>query len=298
MIRTEKKTVKYRKAIMAILVAIILLIIFLIVFLFGYFMDGTNGTEEVYSWKEFENLTAEQQMEFQNSFETQEDFEKWMEEAQNVKIPIPWENGGKKPKNYTWEEFELLTPEQQIKFQNSFKKVEDFEKWMERAQEELGPKNPWENENKKPKDYTWEEFEVLTAEQQIAFQNSFKSQEKFDEWLQSVTENAGQEENTINLPWENGGKQPKDYTWEEFEALVPEQQIAFQNAFENQEDFEKWMDSVTDKEEAEVSFNKDDLFSVTWEEFEAMTGEEQMIFQNSFGGFEEFDKWLQANEPK
>ena len=39
--------------------------------------------------------------------------EKWMEEAQRAEMNLPWENGGKEPSEYTWEEFEGLTPEQQ-----------------------------------------------------------------------------------------------------------------------------------------------------------------------------------------
>ena len=45
---------------------------------------------------------------------------------------------------------------------------------------------------------------------------------------------------SVVSPWENGGKQPEDYTWEEFEALSDEQQMAFQNSFEDNKDFENW----------------------------------------------------------
>ena len=286
--------VKYKKAMMIILIAIIALSVTLIALLLIYF-----GGNEI-TWEEFESMTPEKQMEFQNSFDSLEEFDEWLKKVQTEeKKDVPWENGGKKPKNYTWEEFESLPPEQQIIFQNSFKKTEDFEKWMVKAQEELESEKPWENGGKKPKDYTWEEFEALTAEQQMAFQNSFKSQEKFDEWMQSVAENNENEEGNIEkLPWENGGKQPKDYTWEEFEALTAEQQMAFQNSFKDADGFEKWMESVIDNEGTEFSFEKEDLFSVTWEEFETMSMEEQMIFQNSFKNIDEFDKWLKANEPK
>lgn len=198
--------------------------------------------------------------------------------------------GGISNKTYTWEEFEALSQEEQVEFQNSFKSQKGFEKWMVKAQKNISL--PWKEGGKKPSEYTWEEFEALTATQQIKFQDSFENFEEFERWMEEA------QIVKVDVPWENGGKQPKDYTWEEFEALTAEQQMAFQNSFKDADGFEKWMESVTESEEVKISFEKNDLFSVTWEEFEAMTGEEQMIFQNSFGSFEEFDKWLKANEPK
>ncbi len=50
------------------------------------------------------------------------------------------------------------------------------------------------------------------------------------------------------LPWENGGKAPSEYTWEEFLALSGEEQMAFQNAFGSSEDFEAWMNRVMPEE--------------------------------------------------
>ncbi|MBO5069615.1 MAG: hypothetical protein J6C37_04555, partial [Roseburia sp.] len=127
-----------------------------------------------------------------------------------------------------------LTGAQQIAFQNSFESAEAFDEWMNEVQE-VTQTNPWENGEKKPSDYTWEEFNALTGAQQIAFQNSFESVEAFDEWLQEAQ--FGDTDN----PWENGGKQPKDYTWKEFEALTPAQQMAFQRSFGSIEEFEKWL---------------------------------------------------------
>ncbi len=299
---------KYKKEMMILLTAIIVLVLALIIFLIGKFAfpndePGKKGEIQISSfddikdpseltWEEFEALTAEQQMKFQNSFGSIEEFEEWMMNAQN-KISVPWENGGKQPSDYTWEEFEALTADQQMVFQNSFGKIEDFEKWMEKAQGTAEIETPWENGGKNPKDYTWEEFEALTAEQQMAFQSSFEKSEDFEKWMEEA-----QGTTEIETPWENGGKQPKDYTWEEFEALTAEQQMAFQNSFKDSDGFEKWMESVTKSEEVEISFEKNNLFSVTWEEFEAMSMEEQMIFQFSFKNIDEFDKWLKANEPK
>ena len=47
----------------------------------------------------------------------------------------------------------------------------------------------------------------------------------------------------LDLPWDNGGKQPLDYTWEEFVALSMEHQIAFQFAM-GFEEFEAWLNRV------------------------------------------------------
>lgn len=279
---------KYKKEMMIILVAIIVLIIALIASLLIHF--GGNSSKK-YTWKQFEAMSPEKQMEFQNSFKNSEEFEKWMEEAQKEQISVPWGKGGKKPSEYTWEEFEALTAEQQMMFQNSFNKPEDFENWMKKAQNTMGSENPWENGGKQPSDYTWEEFEVLTGDQQMAFQNSFETPEDFENWMESVTGEKKPDDYFEE-------KDPSDITWEEFEAMSPDEQMDFQNSFKTVADFEEWMRTATGYENNEVSFNKDDLFSVTWKEFEAMSMEEQMIFQNSFKNIDEFDKWLKANEPK
>ncbi len=280
----------YKKIMMAILIAIIVLSLVLIGFLIFHFGMGNSKDNPELTWEEYCALSPEQQIEFQNDFKNSEDFENWMQNAQQSEVNVPWENGGKKPEDYTWEEFEALTGEQQIIFQNSFKDFKDFENWMQNAQSNKG-KLPWENGGKKPENYTMEEFEALTEEQQMAFQNSFDNSEEFEEWMQNS------EANGTKLPWENGEKEPSEYTWEEFEALTGEQQMAFQNSFDSNEDFENWMQSVNG-ENTDTSFENEELYSVTWEEFQAMSMNEQMEFQKSFGDIEEFDKWLQANEPK
>jgi len=144
---------------------------------------------------------------------------------------LPWENGGKMPEEYTWAEFEALDGAQQIAFQNYFERFEDFEAWMEKAQC-AGRKNPWEDGGKAPEDYTWAEFEALDGAQQIAFQN-YLGEEGFEAWMEKVQSAASKN------PWEDGGKDPKDYTWAEFEALDGAQQIAFQN-YLGEKDFEEW----------------------------------------------------------
>ena len=98
---------------------------------------------------------------------------------------------------------------------------------------------PWENSDKQPKDYTYEEFEELTAEQQLEFQDSFETIDEFNQWLNEA------QWVSVEVPWDDGGKSPSEYTWEEFEALSDEQQIVFQNSFEDNKDFEEWYYKVS-----------------------------------------------------
>ena len=233
-----------------------------------------------------------------------------------IELELPWELGGKDPADYTWEEFEKLTPEQSIAFQN-YLGESGFKAWMnsvkEPKQEQISEvlSAPWEEAGaKKPEDYTWEEFETLTPEQSIAFQN-YLGEGGFETWMNSVKEPEQEQlSETVFAPWEEAGaKQPDDYAWEEFEALSPEQSIIFQNSFENSEAFEDWMRRVRDTEEdaespmdeLELPWNQEgakqpDEYS--WEEFEALDGILQIAFQNSFEGFEAFDKWLQKVNPQ
>lgn len=109
--------------------------------------------------------------------------------AENIVSPedveLPWEEGGKKPSEYTWEEFETLSGPQQMEFQKTFKSDDEFEKWMNKVKEEnVDEENPWEKDGaKQPSEYSWEDFSALTGAQQIEFQRSFDSEEDFDTWL-------------------------------------------------------------------------------------------------------------------
>ncbi len=212
---------------------------------------------------------------------------------------LPWENGGKQPPEYTWAEFEALTPGQQMKFQSYFESSDLFEAWRQNAQGEPPEEEiylPWENGGKQPSAYTWAEYEALNPGQQMKFQDSFGSAELFDEWRQSVQ--GSDPGSDVYLPWENGGKQPSDYTWAEFEALNEGQQMAFQDSFGSFELFDAWM------QRAQGSDPGNDVYlpwenggkqpsEYTWAEFEALNEGQQMAFQNSFGSFELFEAWMQ-----
>ena len=197
---------------------------------------------------------------------------------------LPWENGGKQPADYTWEEFEALSDEHQMAFQNAMGAT-DFEIWKEWVQR---PPLPWELEGaKQPEEYTWEEFEALSDEHQIDFQNAM-GQEAFEEWMNP----------TVANPWdESGAKQPEEYTWEEFEALSAEQQMEFQSVL-GQDAFVMWMGQALNLPTAnpwdEPGAKQPEEY--TWEEFEALSDEHQMAFQNAMGS-EAFVTWLERVFP-
>lgn len=201
---------------------------------------------EDYTWEEFLALSPELQIAFQNTFGTSDAFEGWMNRVQSTEPEqpaYPWEQpGAKPPEAYTWEEFLALSPELQIAFQGAFGSVQAFEDWLNRTRpdEPVQSGYPWERPGAKlPEAYTWEEFLVLSPELQIAFQSAFGSEKAFEDWL-NRTQSAEPEQN--EYPWEQpGAKQPKDYTWEEFLALSPELQIAFQYAFSSTDAFEDWL---------------------------------------------------------
>ena len=196
-----------------------------------------------YKWSEFEKLSNFQKEAFIDTFGDVDAFEAWMMKAQNAEAneKMPWEQGGKKPSQYTWEEFEALEDIQREAFVESFGSNDAFEAWMEAAQgEESSGKMPWEKGGKQPSEYTWEEFEALEDIQKEAFVESFGSNHAFEVWMQNA-KMASEEE---NLPWEKGGKQPSEYTWEEFEALKDVQKEAFVESFGSNEAFGAWMEEA------------------------------------------------------
>ena len=164
--------------------------------------NGGKPIEE-YTWEEFDSLSGELQEAFFEAFVSAEDFEAWMirvkpEESTQVDetTPMmkPWENGGKTVDAYTWEEFEALTAELQEAFFEAFESAEEFEAWETRVkpeedtqiEETIPLAKPWENGGKPVEEYTWEEFEALTAELQEAFFEAFESAAAFESWMKKA----------------------------------------------------------------------------------------------------------------
>ena len=249
--------------------------------------EAKTKQPEEYTLEEYEELEDPQQLAFR-VFLGEEEYEAWLLEVQMPEEEIPWEKpGAKQPKDYTWEEFQALTIAQQVAFQNHLGE-KGFQTWLDKIQKELN-KNPWEKPGaKQPEDYTFADYEALTAAQQMAFQKHLGA-EGFEAWLNKV---QGQEQPAAN-PWEvPGAKQPADYTWAEFEALTAAQQMAFQN-YLGEAGFEAWLNKVQDQAEANPwdapGAKKPEDY--TYEEFEALTAAQQMAFQDYLGP-EAFDAWL------
>lgn len=271
-------------------------------------MPWENGGKqpEEYTWAEYEALTPSQKEAFVDSFENPEDFEKWHNrvngEFDSVEAErMPWENGGKQPKDYTWAEYEALTPLQKEKFFDSFESAADFDNWQNRANGNTNSpeaeKMPWENGGKQPEDYTWAEYEALTPVQKEAFFDSFESTSAFDTWMNNAKGNT-ESDKTDKMPWENGGKQPKDYTWAEYEALTPAQKEAFFDSFDNASGFDAWMNSAkgnsesveTDKMPWENGGKQPKDY--TWAEYVALTPLQKEAFFDRFESPAAFDAWM------
>lgn len=204
--------------------------------------DDPNKAPNQYTWAEYQALTPEAKEAFYQWFESTTAFESWMESAREAENQTPdWDKPGKLPKEYTWEEYQALSAEEQDAFFNWFESEAEFEAWMnEKKPSESEPEEPsWETSEKEPKDYTWEEYQSLTPQEQDAFYLWFGSKEAFETWMNQVNP-------VVDLPdhWDKPGKNPNEYTWEEYQVLTPEEQDLFYLWFETRDDFEAWMEEA------------------------------------------------------
>lgn len=251
-----------------------------------------------YTLEEYEMLTPQQQDEFFLWFDSIEAFEAWM--AETVP-PMPWELANRNPAEYTWDEYNELTNAQQESFISSFESVDAFENWMESVYVENAAAMPWENTDKKPAEYAWEEYENLTPTQQNAFVEWFDNEADFEAWMELAQEKNA---DAAALPWEESAQKPNDYTWAEYEALTIEQQNAFVEWFDDIYVFEAWMEKAQSKELEvpkgiikpwEEGGKTPDEF--TWAEFEALTVMQQDAFIEWFDSIDAFETWMQAVNP-
>lgn len=257
-----------------------------------------------YSWDEYQQLTAEERNAFFLWFDSEDAFEAWAEAARPTETQEPtvsWDEFGKKPDEFTWEEYQALTIEQQDAFYRWFESKEAFEAWFEREQitepEETIP--AWNRTDKLPSEYTWEEYQELTPEEQDAFYNWFESEEAFVAWLEAAEAEFEATKSTTSPPqWDESVKLPNEYTWEEYQQLPPEKQEAFFNWFGSVEAFEVWMESVKPSETIVPTqeWNKGGKLpnEYTWDEYQQLTREEQDAFFNWFDSVEAFEAWMNA----
>lgn len=201
-----------------------------------------------YTWDEFRALSPSEQEAFFEWFGTADAFEKWSDAVQGKEeMPsdaLPWEEDGKAPSDYTWDEFCRLSAGAQEAFFNWFDSADAFEAWMNAVQSGgTSEENyPWEEGGKQPSDYTWDEFEDLSAEAQEAFFNWFDDEADFEAWMHAAQ--GGGDTSAESFPWEEEGRLPSDYTWDEFLALESTDQEAFFEWFDTPERFEAWMSRV------------------------------------------------------
>lgn len=204
-------------------------------------LAGKNKSFEKCTWEEYQAMSLEEQDAFYQKFESAEDFTVWMEAKKPDEEPIPdlnWKNHKKQPDTYTWEEYQGLSQEDQDAFFHWFASKEEFEAWKEAAKPvENIEVIKWDDSQKQPGEYTWEEYQVLNANEQEAFYQWFESLEDFEKWMKAVKPDENQ---TPDLNWNKPGKQPNEYTWNEFQKLSLEEQDAFFLWFETVEDFEEW----------------------------------------------------------
>lgn len=151
-----------------------------------------------------------------------------------------------------------------------------------------GSVNSFNISEKRPEDYTWEEYLALSNSDKELFYESFENSEEFDKWIAKAQYDS--------LPWNNGGKNPADYTWEEYLALSNSEKEMFCESFENTDEFEKWM---TNAQNNALPWNNNgkDPGDYTWEEYLALSNSEKEMFVESFDNAEDFEAWLEQNQP-
>ena len=159
-----------------------------------------------YTWEEFEALPPEEQLVFPDRFESMDDVNNWLNNAQGntvpgtmgaetigteivETVPVPtFDFGDKAPEDYTWEDYQKLTPDEQMLFPDAFDSMEDFNSWLNRVQPEATTEATAPNSSdiglseKKPEDYTWEDYLALSIEEQMLFPDCFESYELFEAW--------------------------------------------------------------------------------------------------------------------
>lgn len=250
----------------------------------------------VCTWEDYQDMSNEEKDDFFLQFDSVEDFEHWKDSVQpEVTITeFSWDESGKQPDDYTWEEYLALSPEKKEAFYQWFPSREEFENWRNYAQpEETKPEVPvWNEQGKLPSEYTWAEYQALSPDVQDAFFLWFPSKGDFEAWMNDAKPEVA---TTPNPTWDQPGKSPQEYTWAEYEALTPEEQDAFFGWFGSVNAFEAWMDAAKPVESSpeEPGWNKPGKQpdAYTWEEYQMLSPEEQDAFFLWFEDLEAFETW-------
>ena len=216
-------------------------------------LNGRNPEE--LTWEEYMQLTEAQQAVFPDYFESMDAFNSWYQAASTAGIEdIPLEDdylNGRDPASFTWEEFILLTPAQQAQFPDLFESLDAYNAWYQSVTANAGEKVEdavveFDFLNgKNPADFTWEDYQNLTADQQAQLPDCFESLDAYEAWYNSV---CPQETTAVDQPALEddflNGKNPADFTWEDYQKLTPAQQAQFPDFFESYDAFLRWRDQV------------------------------------------------------
>lgn len=296
----KKKIILWTGLVSVLLVAVV--VVLLCTGVIGRLVKWIKPPES-YTWEEYQAMSNEEKDELFDRFDSLEDFEKWLSsvEPEETLPDFSWNEPGKTPDEYTWEEYMALTAEKKEAFYLWFETEDAFESWKEKAQpnETEPPAIDWDDSEKKPNEYTWEEYQALTPEEQDAFYLWFASKENFETWVNQV---KPQEETPTTPTWDLSGKKPDEYTWEEYQALSPEQQDAFYLWFASRESFETWMNQVKPQEETpttptwDLPGKKPDEY--TWEEYQSLSPVQQDAFYLWFASTEAFEAWMEQANPQ
>jgi len=187
---------------------------------------------------------------------------------------FPWDaEGGKRPSEYTLEEYNQLTEAQRVVFKDSFDFPHEYEAWLVKVglkeadgteEEDLDEEIvveilPWDVEGGKPHDaYTKSDYDQLTERQKELFLAFFLTPDARDAWMiryglmdPPPEDNPAPDDDEFSddyivetIPWEeDGAKAPEDYTWAEYQQLTPFQKEVFRDSFFIPGTFEQWWDN-------------------------------------------------------
>ena len=260
--------------------------------------DASGKQPDAYTWEEYEALSAEEKDAFYLWFGSAAGFEAWMDAVkpvETVETVAKWDKPGKQPDTYTWEEYQALNAKEQDAFYQWFASKAEFEAWMDAAKpgETTEPAAKWNKPGKQPDAYTWEEYQALSSQAQEAFYQWFDSVDAFEAWMEAVKPGETTEP---AAKWDKPGKQPNAYTWEEYQALSPKEQDAFYLWFGSVKAFEAWMEAVKPAETTETVEKWDkpgkQPDAYTWEEYQALSPQEQDAFFLWFDSVEAFEAWM------
>lgn len=215
---------------------------------------------------------------------------------------------GRAPSDFTWEEYQNLTPDQQAAFPDYFESLDAYKSWFEAASDsmEIIPLEDDYLNGRDPASFTWKEFTRLTPDQQAEFPDCFESLDAYQAWYQSVCENAAENEEEIHLDNDFlDGKKPTDFTWEEYQNLTTEQQAVFPDYFESLDAYQSWCESVHPIEAADTDesileddyLNGKDPANFTWEEYQNLTPDQQAMLPDYFESYDAFLEWKDKTEP-